>query len=722
MNAIRGLAGRLTGSRRLFRRRAAGATRAKWHWPVFVLIATRNIVRNPRRTAITAGGAAFAILGYVALVTFFDGFYEQIIDTSTRYLTGHVQIERAGFSERLRSGARARPARRVARASADARRMSPGAAPRIQAQAIASSAAKSEGIALIGIDPTLERTVTFIHRTVVQGTALQPGRDHDIMIGRKLAEKLNVRLGEKIVITAQAAGGDLGTAAYRVSGIFATESASFDEGMAFVTLPAAQALLAFEGRVSTVNVRLEDRSQVPDAVAQLRPWVSASGYSVAPWQDLLPSVVEMIQFIVAIRIDHHGDHSRGRRDGDHEYGLHVGRRAHARARCDDGARDATSRGRTHGALRDRDNHGAGLRCRLHRQCVARWVLRPEGARSLWILSKLRRYSRGDRDHVPAARHREHRRPGRRALRGERPDLGVSGAQSGQARSRGRHSAQLTMRRPLRRAYWALLLMGSVRAAACADERVAAAVEAFGILPESLFAFSHDRSTGARHSHSISIDCGSSSRVNRSKGSASSLQDDNEVLAGELSGHVAIRPRRKIARRPPVSISITTMSRATTSSRGIGSIGQRYRGPGASTDVKVGRQRVALGTGQFWSPLDLLNPIDPTRLERDYRSGVDAVLVEQKLGALARVDGVYAPATGSVKSVAAGYLHGNARGTDYSVLVGSFRGDDAVGADFSTSRGGVGIRGEATLTRPTLGSRYARALLGADYGFRKHAEL
>ena len=38
------------------------------------------------------------------------------------------------------------------------------------------------------------------------------------MIGRKLAEKLNVHLGEKIVIMAQAADGELGTAAYRVDG------------------------------------------------------------------------------------------------------------------------------------------------------------------------------------------------------------------------------------------------------------------------------------------------------------------------------------------------------------------------------------------------------------------------------------------------------------------------------------------------------------------------
>ena len=122
----------------------------------------------------------------------------------------------------------------------------------------------------------------------------------------------------------------------------------------------------------------------------------------------------------------------------------------------------------------------------------------------------------------------------------------------------------------------------------------------------------------------------------------------------------------------------------------------YRGwaswSGPSTDVRVGRQRIALGTGYFWSPMDLLNPIDPTQLERDYRTGADAVLVQQRLGALGRASLIYVPSARGMKAVGAGYLHGNLRGADYSVVVGTFRGDEVVGADFSGSAGGLGLRG------------------------------
>jgi hypothetical protein len=200
-----------------------------------------------------------------------------------------------------------------------------------------------------------------------------------------------------------------------------------------------------------------------------------------------------------------------------------------------------------------------------------------------------------------------------------------------------------------------------------------------------------------------------------KGISIELQDDNEVLAGSYLR----TPQYGLAANRPSSTSFDLDHDYITRDNLV--VRNRpYRATiawtRAGTDVKIGRQRVALGTGQFWSPLDLLNSIDATRLERDYRSGVDAVLVEQKLGALARFDGAYSPATKRSKSSAGSYVHWNARGTDYSLLAGTFRGDAAIGADFARGLGGLGIRGEVTFTRPTAGPRYGRALLGTDYGF------
>lgn len=286
--AIRGLA----GSRQAHGHGAPPTSR--WRWPVFVSIAGRNILRNPRRTAITAGGTAFGIIAFVFLFSFFDGFGEDLIENSTRYVTGHAQLERVGFRqdyapELAFDGAETLLQRLRAAPEVEA------AAPRVQVQALASSAAKSEGILLVGIVPEAEREVTFIHRTIVEGKPLAAGADRDILIGRKLAERLAVRLGEKVIVMAQAADGELGTAAYRIGGIFATESGSFDGAMAFVTLPAAQSLLALGSRVSTINLRLRDRSTLAETLPGLGRRIAVPGLSFEPWQALLPQVDEMVR-------------------------------------------------------------------------------------------------------------------------------------------------------------------------------------------------------------------------------------------------------------------------------------------------------------------------------------------------------------------------------------------------------------------------------------------
>jgi putative ABC transport system permease protein len=269
-------------------------------WPIFILIAARNLLRNRKRSFITAFAASFAIVAYVFLYGFFDGFGEQIVDNSTGYITGHLQIEREGLRRDLAPELAFEDAGSVLKALHELPAVA-GAAPRIQAQALASSATKSVGVLLYGIDPALEPGITILHRTFVEGTPLVAGAERDIVIGRRLAEKIGVRLGEKLVVMAPGLAGELGTAAFRIRGIFATESSSFDGAMVFVTIPAAQRMLGLGDRISSVNLRLADRARVDAVAAQLAPALERQGLVVSTWPQLLPRVADMVGLISAIR-------------------------------------------------------------------------------------------------------------------------------------------------------------------------------------------------------------------------------------------------------------------------------------------------------------------------------------------------------------------------------------------------------------------------------------
>ncbi len=136
----------------------------------------------------------------------------------------------------------------------------------------------------------------------------------------------------------------------------------------------------------------------------------------------------------------------------------------------------------------------------------------------------------------------------------------------------------------------------------------------------------------------------------------------------------------------------------------------------ATDLRLGRQRIAWGTGRFWSPLDILNPIMPASLERQERPGVDALLVEHRPGALRRLSLVQAPRHDGADSSRAMAWHDNFSGTDYTIVVGRFGRERVAGMSLATQLAGAGLHAELTHSRRADASRYDRSLLGVDYAF------
>lgn len=136
---------------------------------------------------------------------------------------------------------------------------------------------------------------------------------------------------------------------------------------------------------------------------------------------------------------------------------------------------------------------------------------------------------------------------------------------------------------------------------------------------------------------------------------------------------------------------------------------------AEFDAYLGRQRIAWGSGRMWNPTDLFNPYNPAQLERDERTGVDALLVEKNFSALSRLSFAYAPQRNAPASRALRYRT-NFAGTDMALMAGEFRDKRVAGFEFAGRIGDAGVYGEAAHTRPKAGDAFTRGVLGAEYAF------
>ncbi len=136
---------------------------------------------------------------------------------------------------------------------------------------------------------------------------------------------------------------------------------------------------------------------------------------------------------------------------------------------------------------------------------------------------------------------------------------------------------------------------------------------------------------------------------------------------------------------------------------------------AAADAFLGRQRIAWGSGRMWNPTDLFNPYNPAQLERDERTGVDAVLLEKNFSALSRLSLAYAPQNNAPSSRAVRYRTNFAK-TDLALMVGEFRDARVVGVEFAGRIGDAGVYGEAARTRQVAAGAFIRSVLGAEYAF------
>ncbi len=281
---------------------------------VFARIALRAIARNPRRAALTLGALAAGLAAYLFLSALFAGFYLQMRDNATDLVTGHVQIEVKGFRDELDAKLTlARTDELLARARAQPQVAA--AAPRLQAMSMAASPTQTEPVMLYGVDPGAEQTVTRLHEKIREGRYLSPANTREIVVGRKLAERLGVRLGEKIVLMAPAADGTLGSTALRIVGIFETDNDILDRNVALTTLAAARELLSVPretatapslargprldpiGEAATLALRLTDIDAAESVATALGAQLTAPGQQIVTWKTLLPEVVQMLELI-----------------------------------------------------------------------------------------------------------------------------------------------------------------------------------------------------------------------------------------------------------------------------------------------------------------------------------------------------------------------------------------------------------------------------------------
>jgi len=258
-----------------------------------LFIATRNLFRNKRRTALTLAAISFGLAIMIWTVNFQSGAYQMMIDKAISSMAGHVVIQAEGYQEEKEPTLVVDDAGAVTEAL---RAEFPGAivAPRIFVTGLLMSARNSVGAAISGVDGDAEAQVQEIDEKIVEGAWLD-GDPKQILIGRDMADSLEVGLGNKIVYMGQNEGDDeLTSKLFRVRGIFRTGASELDGFVAITHLESAQELLGGGDVANMVTIHFDDADSANAAIQQIEA-MDLTEAEILHWREALTEIFALIQ-------------------------------------------------------------------------------------------------------------------------------------------------------------------------------------------------------------------------------------------------------------------------------------------------------------------------------------------------------------------------------------------------------------------------------------------
>ncbi|MEE4310258.1 MAG: FtsX-like permease family protein [candidate division KSB1 bacterium] len=256
----------------------------------YVKLAWRNLFRNKRRSLIAGIAIGLGLASLIFVDAMIIGMRDNMIASATSSFLGEGQIHQKDFRT-TQSVENTIQNKDWVVSNLEEEKIVEHFTRRVMNMAMINSAANMSSISLVGIDPETEKPLSQVDDAITKGAFFEENRERDILIGSKLAEILEVDMGDRVVVTvSQAETGDLSQEMFLVSGIYHFNMKEMDRGMAFVRLRKAQDMFNIGDEIHEIAINFTSTKYGREG--HLPFWDKYSKYSneALGWTKLMPQL------------------------------------------------------------------------------------------------------------------------------------------------------------------------------------------------------------------------------------------------------------------------------------------------------------------------------------------------------------------------------------------------------------------------------------------------
>ena len=261
---------------------------------LYLRLAWRNIWRHKRRTIIIVLAMSLTL----ALMMFYDGlmngFTDAIYGNAVKVLGGNVQVHATGY----RAQASSTPLLPLADPqavikAAEANPLTLAATQRINTGGLVTNREGAFAVGITGVEPEKELSVNIIGQYVKAGRNLTSSDTDNILIGKGLADAMNVQVGDRITLVGRSQHDQMRQRTMTVIGIFDLGLADIEKQTVYISLGEAQSLYDLPGQSTEVAIYLQRLGQENNVINSMKSALP-SGYEIESFEANYPDMASAI--------------------------------------------------------------------------------------------------------------------------------------------------------------------------------------------------------------------------------------------------------------------------------------------------------------------------------------------------------------------------------------------------------------------------------------------
>ena len=257
------------------------------------------------RSVVIMLSVAIGLFAGIGMLALYKGMLRSRVRTVIDAETAHLQIHNPQFKKDFHP-AYILPHSNVLLESLQAVRGVKLVAPRSIVQGMLVTTTGSSGVTINGVVPELEYKLSKLKEKIIEGEGFHAGKKNEVIIGKKLADKMKLHVNSKLVLTFTDTADNIVSAAFRVSSIYQSNNAPLDEINVYVTLKTLNELLLTGNSFHEIAILLnndDDLQMIQNELKTKYPFLLVETWKeISPETELMVKTVDDYSYIILIII------------------------------------------------------------------------------------------------------------------------------------------------------------------------------------------------------------------------------------------------------------------------------------------------------------------------------------------------------------------------------------------------------------------------------------